>query len=322
MPRRDSEPETNIVSQDTPVDQQAAKRYLRTDEYIETDVGKVVMVDNDDDAINEITKILSKKRESELDITQSKVGGRILTDRVFAVEKKKGDYNNVIVVHGKNIKVVIPGNMFFTQEYSVERCNRELDRRIGSKIDYIVKNYEKNDAGDIVIALASRADAMRAKAEVWFIGKDGDAPKLLVGDIVQARVVSEPAEGFVAETGGVETYVRYTTGSDRVSKGSNTLIRINAINRTESGEISYRASQFSAINGGFGATTSDFSVKSKYHGIVSSITNDGLFVDLGGVYCYCKFSSSDRPVLGQSVNVQITGMSKKGFLFATLKHIG
>ena len=138
MPRIDN-PETqdgSTVSAEPLVESAKVQRYLRHDEYIATDFGRVITPDNDEETLNGIAKILSRKRETELDIAQSKVGGYILSDRVFSIVKNKNTYSNVIVYHGK-IKVIIPGNLFFTKEYSIDRCNKEIDRRIGSKIDYI-----------------------------------------------------------------------------------------------------------------------------------------------------------------------------------------
>ena len=324
MPRKDTPetPDGSNVSAEPLVEPAKAQRYLRHDEYIATDFGRVIIPDNDEETINGIAKILSRKRETELDIAQSKVGGYILSDRVFSVVKNKGSYSNVIVYHGK-IKVIIPGHLFFTKEFSVDRCNREIDRRIGSKIDYIIRSYEKNETGDIVVALGSRVDAMRAKAAIWFTGANGDAPKLAAGDITQARVVSEHDYGVVVETGGVETFVRYTPGMEPARKGDPILVRINTINKTEDGEITFSATQFTNDGENAGVPSGDFAVNSKCHGIVSGVTNDGIFIDLGGgVSCYSRFSAKNRPAIGQSVSVTITGQAKKGFLFAKVTHIG
>lgn len=329
MPREvnqqpETQPETAVSQEPASPPKPAPQRYLRPDEYIKTPWGRVIITDNREEAVDEIVKLLNRKREIELDVAQSKVGKRVLTDTVFAVEKRKGDYNNAVVVHGKQVKIIIPANMFFTQDYSMEQANKELDRRIGTDVDYIVTRYDTNDEGEIVVALASRAEAMRANAEIWFKGANGDAPKIQVGDIVQARVLSTFDYGFVAEVGGVETFVSYPRNAEPVEKGTNTLLHVLTI-KTDSGDVSIRTEMYNASGAGFGSTADDFVIGSKYYGAVTGVRRDGFYVDLGnGVsgYCSYKAKTNDRPTIGQRVSLTVTKAGReKDFLFVRLNHI-
>lgn len=282
-------------------------RYLGRDEVLMSEYGQIIMPDNDAETVDELTRLLAQRRENQIDIAQSKISGRILSDTLIAVEKVKGGYGRGILYHG-DVKVIIPGENFSPREgLSVKVCNTFLSKLVNTRVDYIIDAYEKDDAGDIVVAAGNRRAAMKKKAEIWMTGTETQAPKINEGDIAQARVLSVEEEGYVLECGGVEAYI--PERNTRLTQDQITLVKITA--KTErDGVPSFRGEIMGHASEGLRAT--NIVLRSKYSGVISSITNDGVFVTLnGGVPAYCRYPADRSVRVGQKCSIIATSLSDR-----------
>ena len=286
-----------------------SKRFLAKGEVIESDYGRIILPDNDDETVDELTRLLALKREKQVDIAQSKISGRILSDTLVAVEKVPGDFNRAILYHG-DIKVIIPGQFFFPDpEMDQHDCNFLLARRVGARIDYVIDAYEKDETGEIVVAAGNRRTAMQKKAAIWMIGSETQQPKIQPGDITQARVLSVEDEGYMLECGGLEAYIPETR--IRLNQGQSTLIRITE-KTNRKGVPSFRGQILDVGGTRASIKASDIILRSKYLGNITNITNDGVFVAIsGGVSCYCTFPETKSLRIGQRVSVYVTSRSSR-----------
>ena len=170
---------------------------------------------------------------------------KILTGTLDSVERTENGMT-VAVVSYDGYRVAIPlkemnlykGRMPSGREYDelMVQLNRNLNARLGSEIDFMVKGIE-NKSRSIV---ASRKDAMYRKRQTFFFDPSDDGePMIYEGRVVQARVVAVAEKLIRVEVFGVECTIRAPGMSciwignarDHYNVGDRVLVRILRISK-------------------------------------------------------------------------------------------
>jgi len=272
-----------------------------------------------------------KKKETLIELTESKKAKKILTGTIKGVEKY-GDKVAAIVFY-KDFKVIIPSQFLIDITPVPNKPEDQwpeylLSKRLGSEVDFIIEQIdEEND-----MAVANRFKAMAYKRNTILLAKNPDgSPYIPEGSIVEARVVCSTRAGAFVEVFGVETFIpsrelsyqRIQDATVEFPVGSVVYVKISNIVQ-ENDKVTLTASVKQAIENPYKKAMLTYEIGNKYIGEVSMVDEHGVFVALeGGVDALCPFPKRGvRPTKGTKVTVRITIKNEEmERIFGTITHI-
>ena len=181
--------------------------------------------------------------------------GHILTGKLAAVQRTRNGMDTAVVMF-KNVQVLMPlkemavhtGPIPSGPDYAawVVEVIKHINARQNSDVDFVVRGFGFNEAGERIVA-GSRRDAMRRKRRRFYLDTDELGNHLIEeGGLVQARVVAVAEKSIRLEVFGVECAV----SAGRVSRmwvssirakyavGDTVTVRVTRIERTGAGGIS------------------------------------------------------------------------------------
>lgn len=152
-----------------------------------------------------------KHRESFQEVYDAWRAGRILTGTITLVDIV--DDMATAIVFYNNVKILIPlpllvsqvrksGNVEASEQAKIDR--RTINERIGSEIDFIVKQLDENE----MVGIASRVEAMQTEMQAYFIQKRRGKYVVNEGDLVEGRVCYVTKSHLCVEFCGVEKTLR------------------------------------------------------------------------------------------------------------------
>lgn len=182
-----------------------------------------------------------------------------------------------------------------------------LDMRIGSEIDFIVKGIDEKKR----IVMASRKNAMDVIKRSYYLTKNKTTKEFYIneGCRVEARVTHVISWGIGVEVFGIECFIRASELSYRripsileeYQSGDKVIVKITKLIREqvvdEEGHKKIRLRIAASVKQGKTDPRLKFfdeiSINSKYRGVVTQVTEDGIFIRLGGekgeIDCMCAF---------------------------------
>ena len=275
----------------------------------------------------------SKDRLKRIDLLSSLNSRKLLTANIEGVETRndKGNegrayatfmYGGIKVII--DVEDVIDSNPEYIEEIQLLTGHVKpleynvilsswLTKRVGSEIDFIVQHYDKESN----IVVASRKQAMLSKKYKNYIWTDRDDQHIIeVNKIVEARMCAINQKSIHVEIGGVETVIPVSEVSyshiydltKAYNPGDWALVKILNIEIGENNNVTVTASMKQAQKSPYDAYSDLYNIQGKYIGMVTNITNVGIFVELkGGLSCLCKFvDQGTNPVRGSHVTVMVT----------------
>lgn len=244
-------------------------------------------------------------------------------------------------------KIIIPYsemNISEPEEIKGTQKNQEtyrkmlLDMRIGSEIDFIVKGIDEKQG----IVMASRKDAMVLMKRTYYTIKNKSTGMYAIneGARVEARVTHITSWGIGVEIFGLECFIKVNELSYRripsvleeFYSGDKIVVRITKLVREmvigNDGKKKIRlqatASVKQAKNDQRLHYFNEYNIGSKYRGIVTQVTEDGIFVRLGGVNgqmdCMCAFPKRGKtPPKGSIALVHVSDKQEENlFIYGSI----
>ena len=219
---------------------------------------------------------------------------RILTGTLDSVERTDSGMTLAIVSYN-GFRVAIPqkemmlysGRMPSGREYDelMMQVNRNLNARLGSEIDFIVKGCD-NASRSVV---ASRKDAMLRKRQTFYMDTNelGD-PMIYEGRVVQARVVAVAEKIMRVEVFGVECAIRAPGMSwmwignarDHYNVGDRVLVRVLRISKPNVQDLKIEADIRSVSSVTSADNLSKCVVQGRYAGRVTDVRGGVVFIRL------------------------------------------
>ncbi len=272
-----------------------------------------------------------KKRETLLELTESKKAKKILTGTIQGVEKY-GDKIAAIIFY-KGFKIIIPSqfliNITPVPNKSEDQWPEYLtSKRLGSEVDFVIEQIDEENE----VAVANRFKAMEIKRKTILLAKEPDgSPRIPVDSIVEARVVCATRAGAFVEVFGAEcfipsrelSYQRIQDAANDFPVGSTVYVKLTSVGM-EDGKCVITASAKQAIENPYKKAMQTYEIDNKYIGEVSMVDEHGVFVALGGgVDALCPFPKRGvRPTKGTKVTVRITVKNEEmERIFGTITHI-
>lgn len=267
-------------------------------------------------------------RTAYLKLQESYENKKLLTGIIESVEEI-GDYWTAVLFIG-DFKVMIPifefldVNLNSKADVSSEDSRIMMSKRMGSSVDFIVKHLDEKSG----VAIASRLDAMKKKADFFYKTKFDDKYLINKGDIVKGRVVATAKAGVNIEIMGVEAFVpsknvssNFVLDSSKYfANGEEVDIKVLdiLISPDEEGLVEIEASIAAVKEDTYKRIENQVEIGKKYVGKVTAINNYGVFVTISlGDYeldVLCAHPSfGNMPVVGANAAVNITSKNEKGF---------
>ena len=294
----------------------------------------------------------SAKREEWLELVASAQEDRILKGKIISVtevDTMNGSYPEYLVkVQFKTGKfeVKIPSYTLYQYYYPdmneamAESIHQNLIRRIGSEIEFVVRYVDEKRG----IAFADRLAALSMRGVANYTSIKGRKPKVMVGDLVQAKIVAIARTYITVEAAGAEIQIPIEECSwlyvadARTFDGINTTEDYRVGSRVVVKILSAEPEKVKVFNTSYTlikATASikqakanprikyfeEFKPKDIYAGKITGITESGVYVVLDNkLDVLCKFPTSGRmPIIGDSAVVEINSKDEeKKFLYGKL----
>ncbi|MCD8212314.1 MAG: hypothetical protein LUC17_04735, partial [Oscillospiraceae bacterium] len=261
----------------------------------------------------------SEAREGFLrDLYESERSGKILTGTVQAVEPVGEDY--VAVIYYGGFRVEIPSGEFIklrgteeTPERAAARRRREIDRRLGAEVDFIVQKTDRERRANI----ASRLAAMEIRQRS-FKTEDEEGPGIRAGGLAEARVMAAGPRGITAEIFGAETLIRMgelsydylDRAEDRFSPGQRVVVRILKITRDPDTGVQVEASVKRAGKDPAREALKNVKEGGIYTGTVTHVSAGGVFLYLDArAVCHCRLPGRFKGQIarGDRCKARVTG---------------
>lgn len=167
---------------------------------------KVFKLDKDSTDIDEVSE---QKKAAFIELVASVKNGRILTGTVVGCHST-ADNDIVAEVMFEPYTVIIPSKEFLIYPKDADPAEilpwikTQMNHRLGSEVDFLVKYANEGQK----LFLASRLDAMYAKAHDHY-GKDhAGKAKIETGQLAEARIVSVEGIGVTVEIFGAECFIK------------------------------------------------------------------------------------------------------------------
>lgn len=180
--------------------------------------------------------------------------GHILTGKLSAVERTRNGMDTAVIMF-KDVQVLVPlremgvhtGPVPSGQDYTawVLEMTRRINARQNSDVDFVVRGFGFNEAGERIVA-GSRRDAMRRKRKRFYLDADELGNHLIEeGRLVQARVLTVGDKNIRLEVFGVECVVSARWASrvwvsdvrSKYSVGDLVTVRVTKIERDRAGGV-------------------------------------------------------------------------------------
>ncbi len=219
---------------------------------------------------------------------------------------------------------------------------KNMMRRLGAEIDFVVR-YADEKTGMVI---GDRLAALSMRGIRNYTSIHGRKPNVMVGDLVQAKIIAVAREYITVDAAGAEIripleeiswlYMADAREFDGIKTVENYQVgsRVNVkILSAEPVKVRVRNSNYTLIK----ATASikqakpnprikyfnEFNPGDLFAGVITGITESGVYVNLDNkMDCLCKFPSSGRkmPVMGENAIVRINSKDEeKRFIYGSLK---
>lgn len=218
---------------------------------------------------------------------------------------------------------------------------KNMMRRLGAEIDFVCRFADEATG----IVYGDRLAALSMRGVKNYTSIDGRKPKIMPGDLVQAKIIAIAREYITVDAAGAEIripieeiswlYMADAREFDGIKTaecykvGSRVNVKILTV---EVEKVRVRNSNYTLIK----ATASikqakanprlryfdEFNPGDLYAGTITGITETGVYVNLDNkMDCVCKFPSSGRmPIMGEPVVVRINSKDEeKRFIYGSLK---
>ncbi len=306
-----------------------------------------------------IAETESKQRKTEwIELVASANEGRILKGTIVSVTEvpsnkvDEPDYVPEFMAKVKfmtgQFEVEIPSYVLY--DYDQTNINRttalgiqrNMMHRLGAEIDFVVR-YADEKTGKV---LGDRLSSLSMRGVQNYTSINGRAPRILPGLIVQSKIISVQRDSITVDAAGAEftipieeiswLYMQDARDFDGIKTnecyqvGGRVNVKILAVSTKK---VRVRNSSYTLIK----ATGSikqakpnpreryfhEFNVGDIYAGIVTGITESGVYVNLNDKCdCLCKFPRDGHriPILGESMIVKINAKDEeKKFIYGTFK---
>lgn len=285
----DEEGAEEAPAESEPVERAPEKRRAARKPAIRRD-NRILTIDAHDEVQSE------KDREAALwhDIQNAHRMRRVLTGTLDSVERTESGMT-VAVVSYNGFRVVIPHSEMLLYndrrvsgsqyEELMDRVTRNLNARLGSELDFVIKGYE-NESRSVV---ASRKDAMYRKRQTFYLDTDDLGEHMIYeGRVVQARVVAVAEKIMRVEVFGVECAIRAPGMSwewignarERYHVGDRVLVRVLRISGEKVEDLRIDA-DIRSVSGSTGADSlSKCVVQGRYVGKVTDVRGGVVFINL------------------------------------------
>ena len=285
----DEEGAEEAPAESEPVERAPEKRRAARKPAIRRD-NRILTIDAHDEVQSE------KDREAALwhDIQNAHRMRRVLTGTLDSVERTESGMT-VAVVSYNGFRVVIPHSEMLLYndrrvsgsqyEELMDRVTRNLNARLGSELDFVIKGYE-NESRSVV---ASRKDAMYRKRQTFYLDTDDLGEHMIYeGRVVQARVVAVAEKIMRVEVFGVECAIRAPGMSwewignarERYHVGDRVLVRVLRISGDKVEDLRIDA-DIRSVSGSTGADSlSKCVVQGRYVGKVTDVRGGVVFINL------------------------------------------
>ena len=180
--------------------------------------------------------------------------GHILTGKLSAVERTRNGMDTAVIMF-KDVQVLVPlremgvhtGPVPSGPDYVawVLEMTKRINARQNSDVDFVVRGFGFNEAGERIVA-GSRRDAMRRKRKRFYLDTDELGNHLIEeGRLVQARVLTVGDKNIRLEVFGVECVVSARWASrvwvsdvrSKYSVGDLVTVRVTKIERDRAGGV-------------------------------------------------------------------------------------
>lgn len=180
--------------------------------------------------------------------------GHILTGKLSAVERTRNGMDTAVIMF-KDVQVLVPlremgvhtGPIPSGPDYVawVLEMTKRINARQNSDVDFVVRGFGFNEAGERIVA-GSRRDAMRRKRKRFYLDTDELGNHLIEeGRLVQARVLTVGDKNIRLEVFGVECVVSARWASrvwvsdvrSKYSVGDLVTVRVTKIERDKAGGV-------------------------------------------------------------------------------------
>lgn len=285
----DEEGAEEAPAESEPVERAPEKRRAARKTTIRRD-NRILTIDAHDEVQSE------KDREAALwhDIQNAHRMRRVLTGTLDSVERTESGMT-VAVVSYNGFRVVIPHSEMLLYndrrvsgsqyEELMDRVTRNLNARLGSELDFVIKGYE-NESRSVV---ASRKDAMYRKRQTFYLDTDDLGEHMIYeGRVVQVRVVAVAEKIMRVEVFGVECAIRAPGMSwewignarERYHVGDRVLVRVLRISGEKVEDLRIDA-DIRSVSGSTGADSlSKCVVQGRYVGKVTDVRGGVVFINL------------------------------------------
>lgn len=315
-------------------------RLRRREKVYNDGKGDILTIDAEDKY-----KTLTEEERAERELIHSKSDANaVLSGKVISVKAPVRTFLDgkptlivFAVVLYKGIKVYIPSNLFLEHPEDVadENLLSEMQKRIGSEIDFVTKYIEEGDREEIPMKyVGSRVDAMAKKRQKYWYGKkrgkDGPQYRINPGDIVEARITAVYPRSISVEVFGSETnifarelaYEYVTDARPMFLQGERIKVAITQVERDMSSEstnvrngkfnICYSASVKATKKDPRKIHYNEYDINQTCTGIVTQVVADDtlrFYVNVAGeidVLCWMKEGVILLPEEGDQVSIKIS----------------
>lgn len=243
---------------------------------------------------------LGMKEKILNELKEKMESGEVMWGRIEGVERIV-DGPCVACVFVDGVKVLIAADDILPPEVFANRVKGETDdillsRRIGSEIDFVVKDINE----EAFLAAGNRLEAMKKRKEDTFFATDEDGGYLINdGDIVECRVVNVKRSGCTVEIFGVEKdlgmkdifYQRVFDCRTKMNPGQRVYVKVENIKRDNgTGNVDLDVSIKKSKDNPLPDLVEKYAIDGRYIGNVTFTDKMGVYVSLpGGIDCLCKY---------------------------------
>ncbi len=301
-----------------------------------------VITEYGDDEVNDDS---SEKRKEWLELVASAKEDKILKGKVVSLttvatnhDPDDEDYIPAYMArvqygHGY-FDIKIPSYLLYDYnlsthmtKYGAESIRRNISRRIGSEIKFVVRHTDER-TGEVI---ADRLGAMSMEGIANYTSRTAREPRIVPGRLVKARIVANARDyitvdalgaefnimneelshffiGDVRDYDGINTDENYSVGADIIVKITGVEIeKVQKFNNTYS-LVKAAGSVKATKRNPRDRFYDKFKVNDTWAGVVTGITESGVYVNLGNMMeCLCSFPIyGNNPMVGDTCKVKVT----------------
>ncbi len=312
MPRKkEIDLELDVEEQEVRIEEEPKAKTTRTtkSKIVPADKREILTANVDDEIVTE----LETKETVIHELTNAFRTRNILTGIVNGVELLESK-SVLAIIDYKGIRVLIPATEFISNASEDllndnVRMEKLVSNMLGSEIDFFIKGIDTKELS----VVASRKEAMQRKATQFYTGTN---PKIINGQVVQARIVAINERAVRLEVFGVETTVSardlstlwVTDVRENYFVGSKVLVIVNGIEVEENDNIKLIAKSAEVNKNDIDICK----VNARYTGEVVGVKNGTIFIALSiGANAIAHKQIDRRTILkGDTVSFVCTRLDK------------